>query len=91
MYIVRSPQSCDDHDHIRDGVPKFGHKGTNLDSVAYSYRKVASSNTSHYDTVLCIAVKVAVCHEIDTKCDFYDFPMPVYALETIYINFLRNF
>ena len=42
-------------------------------------------------TVLCIAVKVAVCHEIDTKCDFYDFPMPVYALETIYINFLRNF
>ena len=42
-------------------------------------------------TVLCIAVKVAVCHEIDTKCDFYDFPMPVYALETIHINFLRNF
>ena len=47
MYIVRSPQSCDDHDHIRDGVPKFGHKGTNLDIVAYTYRKVASSDTSH--------------------------------------------
>ena len=53
MYIVRSPQSCDDHDHIRDGVPKFGHKGTNLDIVAYTiivyytYRKVSSSDTSH--------------------------------------------
>ena len=36
MYIVRSSQSRDNHDHIRDGVPKFGHKGTNLDIVAYN-------------------------------------------------------
>ena len=36
MYIVRTSQSRDDHDHIRDGVPKFGHKGTNLDIAAYN-------------------------------------------------------
>ena len=40
MYIVRSPESCDDHDHIGDGVPKFGHKGTNLDISAYTLKKV---------------------------------------------------
>ena len=46
-------------------------------------------------TVLCIAVKVAVFYQqvmkLTQNCDFYDFPMPVYARKNICIKNLGNF
>ena len=46
-------------------------------------------------TVQCIAVKVAVFYQqvmkLTRNCDFYDFPMPVYARKNICIKNLGNF